>query len=548
MHPSKLPPYMGPFTKKIHRRLLLCFGIFCLLCSLLYLRIGLLGQSSQLAQTAARQSKYTLTPITHRGTIYDRYFQPLVDLSARTVNVVLPGAANAGLLEQVPGERRSQVAELFERGTPFLLEDMQLEPLPGVYSFDTTSRYLEDQPAAHLIGYLDNEGNGISGIEKSYDDLLKSYEQKIQVVCTLDGLQQPISGLEPEIRITGSSGGGVVLTLDREIQQIVEEVGSEMLDKGAIVVMDPYSGDILASASFPTYSPLNLADSVQDAENTPMINRALLPYSVGSTFKIVTTAAALEAGADMTEIVDCTGWVDVSGQIFRCHNRSGHGPLDMLDALKESCNPYFIHLGLEVGGEAMAEMAARFGFGQSVKLAEGLTMSGGSCPAAADLVSPAAVANLSFGQGILSASPVQIARMMAAAVNGGYLVTPRLVLGETADGERLQRNAGPLSKQILSSEIAAQLQTFLIHCVMVSEGQNALPQTVTAGGKTATAQTGQFYEEGNELEHGWFAGFFPAVNPEYVVVVLSENSGFGNTTAAPVFSQLADRITAAKNP
>ena len=133
--------------------------------------------------------------------------------------------------------------------------------------------------------------------------------------------------------------------------------------------------------------------------------------------------------------------------------------------------------------------------------------------------------------------------MMAAVVNGGILVTPRLVLGET-DGRNIFREAAPLKKQILDRSIAAQLQTFLIHCVMVAEGQNALPQTVTAGGKTATAQTGRCDSEGNELEHGWFAGFFPAVNPSFVAVVFSENSGFGNATAAPVFSRIADEIMA----
>ena len=153
------------------------------------------------------------------------------------------------------------------------------------------------------------------------------------------------------------------------------------------------------------------------------------------------------------------------------------------------------------------------------------------------------LANLSFGQGELTASPVQIARMMAAAVNGGWLVTPTLVLGET-DGRSIFREAAPLRKQILDRGTAAQLQTFLIHCVMVADGQNALPQTVTAGGKTATAQTGRRDKEGNELEHGWFAGFFPAVNPSYVAVVFSEDSGFGNTTAAPVFARIADEVTA----
>ncbi|MDD6032913.1 MAG: penicillin-binding protein 2 [Oscillospiraceae bacterium] len=543
--PAPLPPYEGPLTRRIHRRILICFGLFCLGFSCLYLRIGLLSRSDELAETAARQSRYTLTAVSDRGMIYDRHLQPLVGEKTTPVSVILPQPRNtAAVLEAVPDSRKESVSQLLQRGTPFLLQDIAFpQGLFGVYAFSARRRYSESQLAPHLIGYLNSEGQGITGIEKSFDSLLQSQSHQIQVVCSLDGLQRTIAGAEPQIRETGSETDGIVLTLNRQIQAIVEQAGQELLKKGAIVVMDPYSGEIVASASFPSFSPLHLEEAVTDTENSPMINRALLPYSVGSTFKVVTAAAALEAGIPLTETAECKGWINVSGQIFRCHLRSGHGELDMLDAMKESCNPYFIRLGLTVGGSVLLEMTERFGFGQQVTLAEGLSVSAGTLPDEASLASPAAVANLSFGQGELTASPVQIARMMSAVVNGGWLITPRLVLGET-DGTVIQRQAASLKKRILEPEIAAQLQTFLIHCVMVSEGQNALPQSVTAGGKTATAQTGRWDKDGNELEHGWFAGFFPAVNPSYAVVVLSEDSGFGNATAAPVFARIADEVMA----
>ncbi len=544
--PGYLIPFYGPLTRRLHRRILFCFGLFCAGFSLLYLRIGLLGRSDELAQTAARQSRYTLTAVSERGMIYDRAMRPLVGEEEGEAYVVFPAPGNIQpVLQSLPKSRRESVLALLQRGTPFVLSDAELPAgLPGVYAFPCHRRYGETQLAPHLIGYLNNEGGGVTGIEKSYDELLAAAGRTVQLVCSLDGLQRPISGVEPEIRETGSGQGGVVLTLDKEVQAVIEEAGRAMLEKGAIVVMDPYSGEIHGLASFPDYDPHNLSASLADSENTPMINRALLPYSVGSTFKVATAAAALEEGADMAELIDCIGYVNVSGQIFRCHRRSGHGELDMLDAMKESCNPYFIHLGLEAGGKKLLDTAKRFGFGQKIPLADGITVSAGTLPSEGTLQSPAAVANLSFGQGELGASPVQIARMIATVVNGGYLVTPKLVVGETIDGSVVNRGAAPLKKRVLEAETAAQLQAFLIHCVMVSDGQNALPQTTTAGGKTATAQTGRFDEDGSELEHGWFAGFFPAVNPSYVVVVFSEDSGFGNDTAAPVFSQVADRILA----
>ena len=537
--------WVGPLTRRMYRRVVLCFCLFCVGFSLLYLHIGLLGRSDDLMETAAKQSRYTLTAVNDRGLIYDRNLQPLVGENSEPVSVILPQPENtAAVLSTVPYTRKKSVGELLQRGAPFLLAGIELpEELTGVLTFRRQVRY-SDPLAVHVIGYLNNEGEGITGIEKSYDTLLTENSRQVDVVCTLDGLQQPIAGIEPEVRESGADENGIALTIDKEIQRIVEEAGDEMLDKGAIVVMDPYSGEILASASFPDYDPNDLSAAVSDTENTPMINRAFLAYSVGSTFKVVTAAAALEADIPMTQTTECTGQIDISGQIFRCHQRSGHGELDMLDAMKESCNPYFIGLGQEVGGSTLLEMAERFGFGQKVTLAEGISISAGNLPSASSMINPAAVANLSFGQGELTASPVQIARMISAVVNGGWLVTPRLVLGETDGGGTIFREASPLRKQILDRNVAAQLQTFLIHCVMVAEGQNALPQNVTAGGKTATAQTGRYDEEGNELEHGWFAGFFPAVNPSFVAVVFSEDSGFGNATAAPVFARIADEIMA----
>ena len=169
-----------------------------------------------------------------------------------------------------------------------------------------------------------------------------------------------------------------------------------------------------------------------------------------------------------------------------------------------------------------------------------ITASGGSLPSIDSLQAPAAVANLSFGQGELTASPVQIARMTAAVVNGGKLVSPTVVLGTTEDGNTLQADALPVSRQAIPEEIAAQLKVMLSYAVMSDDSSGGKPALVTAGGKTATAQTGQYDEDGNELEQGWFTGFFPADEPQYVVTVLAENEGFGNTSAAPVFAAIAD--------
>ena len=539
---------MGKYTKRIQKRVLISFCIYSFLFVGLFARIGSLTSSEVLSTAAGNQSSYTLTVSQSRGLIYDCNGEQLVAEQEETVYLILPSADNVTqVLKTVPISRRESVLAQFQAGKPFLLYDPLTPPEgEGVYPFSVPVRYQEDQLAQHIIGYLDGEGNGVSGVEAAFNNFLSSLACETTATVMVNGLGRVMSGVEPKIRAETPSETGIMLSIDKNIQSVIESIGKEMLNKGAIVVMDPYTGALKGVASFPDYQLSTLSDDLLDEENTPMINRAFYPYAVGSTFKIVTTAAGLNAGHKMEETVVCKGYLDVSGQIFRCHLRSGHGEMDLLDALKESCNPYFITLGLSVGGDALLTMAKAFGFGEETIFTEGITSAAGTLPSESEMINPAAVANLSFGQGKLTATPVQIAVMLSAVVNGGYRVTPRLIEGEY-DGENENRYRDINSEKILSSDIAAAIQTYLIHCVMVAEDSKAVPTHTTAGGKTATAQTGQYNENGEEYEHGWFAGFFPAASPEYVVVVLSENSGYGNETAAPVFAAIADALTESLN-
>lgn len=535
---------MRPFTKGIEKRTIMFFSIFVLLFSFLYLRLGVLAKFSGLRETAKSQSSYTLTLDQRRGMIYDANLNPLVNRVKESIYTVLPTAKNMNtVLNAVSESRRESVYELLKTAKPFILKTNSLIETENVTRFYRQQRYEYFQLAPHIIGYLDSEKNGITGIEKSYNEFLSEHTSKTEVSYVIDALGHGMSGIEGQTVKEKEDNAGIVLSIDKDVQAVIQNIGSRMVKKGAIVVMNPYTGEIKGSASFPSFSPLNLTQSISDTENSPMINRAFLPFNVGSTFKIVTTAVSLEEGLSMKDEAECFGVINVSGQSIHCHNRNGHGSLDMLDAMKESCNPYFINLGLKVGGEKLLEMAKEFGFGEGCLLADGIYTADGTLPSKTEMLNPAEVANLSFGQGKLTATPIQVAQMMSAVVNGGYKVYPKLVLGESIDGKTIDRNAYQPKEQIMSKEVASQIQSFLIHSVMVADGQNALPTKVTAGGKTATAQTGRYSEDDIEYEHGWFAGFFPAINPEYVVVVLSEDSGYGNKTAAPVFSKIADALS-----
>ena len=224
---------------------------------------------------------------------------------------------------------------------------------------------------------------------------------------------------------------------------------------------------------------------------------------------------------------------------FNCHKKDGHGILNMEEAVAQSCNTYFINLALEVGGDGITEMAKDFGFGVPTVFSETVKTRSGNLPEKVD--SKAATANLSFGQGELTATPVQICSMMATVANGGRYVRPYLVEGEADVNGRVTRISGYSERrQIISSGTAELLRRFLVAVVERGSGSRAKSDIVDCAGKTATAQTGKT-ENGSEIYNAWFAGYFPAEEPKYAVVILKENGGEGAVSCAPVFREIAEK-------
>lgn len=499
-----------------------------------------------LQQTANTQSRFTLTFGETRGKIYDCRMRILVGEEVEYVAACLPTPENMEALLSCSAFPSDHIEELVESGRPFLTQCStdQLD-IEQVQVFPVEKRNAETQLARHIIGYRNENGDGITGIEKAYNDFLSAKNASSSISFTVDGLQDPLPGIEPAVSLAPFRTDGVVLTLDSRIQRLVEQAGERYLKKGAIVIMEPSTGKIRACASFPSYTEDTLAEAVQDEENAPMLNRAFSAYNVGSTFKIATAAEALSEGIVPETTFFCDGKVNVLNQTFRCHNILGHGILDMQHAMMGSCNPYFIQLGLKLNAIQFRSMASDLSFGKATKLANGLFTAKGSLPSESELASPAAVGNLSFGQGSLTATPIQVARMVSAVVNGGTTPEAVLVEGTTQDGNFVeQKEAIPAGIKAMDKETAEQLREFLVASVMEEPNQNAKPKYVTAGGKTATAQTGRFNKEGEELLNGWFAGFFPAENPKYVMVVLAEEAESGNQDASPVFRAVADALYA----
>lgn len=533
--------------KRLHGRMLRVFCVLTALFSLLFLKTGSLSLGEQLLQTAARQSSFTLTVETTRGTIYDSKMRPLTGGGTKYLAAVAPCAENEMRIltdSRFLADRETLEKKLAE-GYPFLTEvSGEIPDIPLVTIFSVRERYGETHTASHLLGYTTADGHGAAGIERAYDEVLTAASDTTTVTYAVDALRRPLAGEKPEIRLAQSPAAGVVLTIDSRLQEICEEVGGAHLKKGAVVLMEAATGKLRACASFPDYDPKKLAAAMQNEADAPLVNRTFSAYSLGSVFKTVTGSAALNEGIIPPDDFFCTGKVTVGDTDFHCFTRTGQGMLGLNDAMAKSCNPYFITLGLSCDPYRLHAAASDFSFGRSTIFAPGMASAAGSLPSAEELSSKGECANFSFGQGSLAATPIQVAQMLSGIVNGGYVQEASLVEGLTEDGAFLsEENARKTPVRAVSEAAAGRIKEALVYSVMETEEHKARPRVISAGGKTGTAQTGQFHGDGSEILQGWFAGFFPAEKPRYILVVLAEDAERGSSDAAPVFKEIVDRMT-----
>ena len=528
----------------MRRRTIVAFILILVIMGGLMLRIyDLSGQ--QLAQAADRQASLTVTVANVRGTIYDRSMRPLVNRESEyRVSLTSNPEALAAVADCLDEAALQKLTDRLREGKPVAaVIDRLPVPAAGLTLFETPVRYSEPLVAPHIVGYMDGDGlHGATGAELIFDELLNECAGTAQVTYTVDAMGRPLEGIDPVVTDTiADAKAGVALTIDTEIQKIVEGAARKHLTKGAVVVMDPYTGRISAMASMPDYQPSTVAESLGNTDS-PLLNRAMCNYNCGSVFKIVTAAAAIEQGVPLTTSFRCDGKVDVGGVEFHCHNRLGHGTLSLTDAFAESCNPFFIELSQSVGGQSLYNMAVLLGFDRPVILAEGWKTARGVLPSEVELLSPAAVANLSFGQGSLMATPVHIAQMVAAVVNDGNIVRPTLLQGTVDAGGVLHEEQPAPAQRAFSAATARTLRELMINTVDNGTGKAGRPFEFGAGCKTGTAETG-WTVEGREVVQGWYGGFYPAENPKYVVVVLAEDTEGDGGKAAPVFKQICEELT-----
>ncbi len=528
----------------MYRRLTVIFSVIVLMAFCVMSHTLMVSLTPAYVQAASSQRAYNVTVCRTRGRIYDCRLRSLAGGRLQYRAVIAPSRETTVRLTGIlPPEKLLEIQEGLTGTYPFVcsVDDASADG-SGVIVFPAEKRYAPNCVAVHTVGYLGGEGQGVSGIERAYDDYLAAAEGELSVRFTVDATGSGLTGIEPEVTdTTDNSLAGVVLTLDVDIQRAAEQAAAEYMDRGAVVVMDARTGEIRASVSVPDFEQTGVAAALE-GDNSPLLNRAMSAYDIGSVFKIVVCAAALESGISPETQFCCEGCVEIGSNRFHCANRAGHGLIGMEEAFARSCNVYFIELAKTLGGETLLEYAGRFGLGSAIDLARNYSTAAGCLPEGEKLQMPSALANFSFGQGDLLATPVHVAAVTAVIANGGRAVDPTVFARLVND--RLETVEEPVTmpaRQVISSEMADIIMGFMEAAVEYGTAKAGGSDRVSCAAKTGTAETGMF-SGGHRVMQAWYTGYFPAEEPEYVVTVLVEDGESGGGSAGPVFRCLADAL------
>lgn len=526
------------FWKIFSLRSAVCFFIIIALFLSCILRISVIANSDY-KQVQQTQSSLKIKISDLRGTIFDRNLIPLTNNSKKIIACVSPTPRAVTAISSVlSGEELESVLERLKSGKPIVCEVEEEINCDGIICTEIYTHNSKETPAIHTIGYTNADNKGISGIEKAYDEILYS-KSEVSVSYACDGLGNILHGVSPIINNdTSVIAGGVITTIDINIQNIVESAASS-IESGAVIVADADTSKIRAIASLPNFDCTAIEEYL-NKENSPLFNRTVSAYNVGSVFKPCVAAAGVEKGiTDFSH--NCTGSFNIIDRTFRCHKAEGHGFTNLNLGITNSCNTFFYNFAFKIGGDSIYKTARSLGFGEKIKLCDGIYTAKGTIPKKENLENIAHLANFSIGQGDLTATPISMLTLYSAITNGGNYYIPSIVEGTVKDGKITKYDIGSPTK-VMNEKTAQILKDCLKSVVEEGTGVLAKPKTVSAAGKTATAQTGKF-ENGSEICSTWFCGFFPFEKPKYTVIVFCENSQKQTKPCAEIFAQIADKIT-----
>lgn len=381
------------------------------------------------------------------------------------------------------------------------------------------SRRYSDASVAHAIGYIDARYGSV-GAELVFDAQLSG-----------QGAPGWQGAIDVELRRQPPRGNDIRLTIDPAIQRAATEGLGDRT--GAVIALDPRTGEVLAMVSVPTYDPGAIArdgEALLSDPDAPLLNRAAQGlYPPGSTFKAVTAAAALEHGLLRPDtLVTCPGEIVFEGFPISCANTpQGVGTYPFIHAFAYSVNAVFGQVAVDLGWARLGQTARRFGFERRLDF----TLETSATQLRGPGVEPGVplLASTGFGQGELLATPLQMAVVAAAIANGGLLVRPFLGLSAGPDGGLGRQLETPAKARVLSEEVAREMQQLMEAVISEGQADAAKVPGIQVAGKTGTAETGV-----PGRTHAWFIGYAPATDPVIAVAVIVEGGGFGSRAAAPI--------------
>lgn len=584
---------MSKLGKGVRKRIVICLYIVFIALVVLLVRVGWhqFVKGEEYSHLAIEQQTRDRVITSKRGTIYDRNMKPLaVSASVDTVTAN-PGVVKA---DGNPEESAKLLADILEEDFQTIykkltksssyeyikrkIEAKQSEQirklmadgkLKGISLDEDSKRYYPfSNFASHIIGFTGTDNNGLSGIEYMYDDYLKGTSGRIVSATNAIGRDMPY---EYEKFYGSEDGLNVVLTIDEVVQHFTERnletaiKDNDVKNGAAAIVMDIKTGEILAMATKPDYdlnqpfevtNPIDLEkleglsknsqeykDTYAAAQNRMWRNKAVVDsYEPGSTFKILTSAIALEENVvNLNTGFYCDGSKKVAGETIRCWKAGGHGQQDLAKAIQNSCNPAFMDIGERIGADNFFKYTNAFGLRNITGIdlpgeTEGIFFSRNNYGIVEN-------ATTSFGQGF-QVTPIQLISAVASVANDGKYMKPHIVKQLTdSNGKIVKKFDGEFVRQTISKETSDRLCLLLEEAVKVGSGKNAYIQGYRIAGKTGTSEK-QPRSAGKKIAS--MVAFAPADDPQVaVLVMLDEPEGgqyFGGVIAAPVVGNIMNDV------
>lgn len=557
--------------------LLVCFLFFVVRISIIQFVDG-----EWLSKEAIEQQTRDRMINAKRGTIYDRNGKQLAvsadveTVSISPITVRSDGDPNlcAEKLSEILGLEKEDILEKINMNTSYVLIKRKIEKeqadairsakLTGVYLDADTKRYYPyNNIASHIIGFTGADNQGLLGIEQLYDNVLKGQYGRIVTARNADGTEMPY---KYDRYYTPEDGSDITLTIDVSIQHFLEKhleqalTDLQLANGAAGIIMDVKTGEILAMATKPDFNlndPLvvtdpkvkaaieQMSDSTERGEATQAYlnklwrNKAVVDsYEPGSTFKIITSAMALEENViSLQDSFSCTGSYRVAKETIGCWKHAGHGTLDLTGALMNSCNPAFMQIGAKIGQTTFYKYYKGFGFTEKTGIELSGETSGLFYPAGS--FNEVELATASFGQGPV-VTPLQMITAVSAVANDGKLLKPHLIKNITdSSGTVLQSFDTIQVRQVISAQTSQIMRSLMEAVVSEGTGNKAQLEGFRIGGKTGTSEK---IPRGNQKYVASFVGIAPANDPQVAILLLLDEPPAGNHMGGTIASPLAGKI------